>query len=137
AILNGPLSSLTDLVSRLSSYRGHPMARAGLELAFADLVARIRGESLSRLLGGVRDRIPVGVSLGIQPEIPALLERVDRYVGLGYQRIKLKIKPGWDVAVVEEVRRRHPDILLSVDANAAYTLADREHLKELDRFGLL
>ncbi len=137
ALLDGPLSSLEDLASRLTQFRGHPMARAGLQLALADLIARARGESLSRLLGGVRERVPVGVSLGIQRQIPALLERVDRYVGLGYQRIKLKIKPGWDLAVVEEVRRRHPAIRLSVDANAAYTLADRDHLKELDAFGLL
>ena len=137
AVLAAPLTSLGDLASRLAPFRGHPMARAGLQLAFADLVARARGESLSRLLGGVRDRVPVGVSLGIQPAIGALLERVDRYLELGYQRIKLKIKPGWDVAVVEEARRRHPDATLSVDANGAYTLADREHLKKLDAFGLL
>jgi O-succinylbenzoate synthase len=137
AILGGPLSSLDDLAARLSPFRGHPMARAGLELAFADLIAKARGEPLARLLGGVRERVPVGVSLGIQPDIPALLERVDLYVGLGYQRIKLKIKPGWDLAVVAEVRRRHPDILLSVDANAAYTLEDRDRLRKLDEFGLL
>jgi o-succinylbenzoate synthase len=137
AILDGPLSSLNDLAARLSPFRGHPMARAGLELAFADLIAKARGEPLAHLLGGVRERVPVGVSLGIQPDIPALLERVDLYVGLGYQRIKLKIKPGWDLAVVAEVRRRHPDILLSVDANAAYTLADRDRLRKLDDFGLL
>jgi O-succinylbenzoate synthase len=113
------------------------MARAGLELAFADLAARARGESLSRFLGGTRDRVPVGVSLGIQPNLPALLERVDRYVGLGYRRIKLKIKPGWDLEIVAEVRRRHPEIQLSVDANAAYTLGDRKRLKALDAFGLL
>ena len=113
------------------------MARAGLELALADLLAQARGEPLSRFLGGVRDRIPVGVSLGIQPDVGRLLERVDRYVGLGYQRIKLKIKPGWDLAVVAEVRRHYPEVVLSVDANAAYTLADRKHLKELDAFGLL
>jgi len=137
ALLDGPVSGLGDLTTRLAVYRGHPMARAGLQLAFADLIARVRGESLSRLLGGVRERVPVGVSLGIQPSVSALIERVDRYVGLGYQRIKLKIKPGWDVSVVEEVRRRYPAIRLSVDANAAYTLADCEHLKKLDAFGLL
>ena len=137
AVLDGPLASVDELAARLSAFRGHPMARAGLELAFADLAAQARGESLSRFLGGTRDRIPVGVSLGIQPTLPDLLDRVDRYVGLGYQRIKLKIKPGWDREVVAEVRRRYPDILLSVDANAAYTLADRKHLKSLDAFGLL
>ncbi|MFN2385905.1 MAG: o-succinylbenzoate synthase [Thermoanaerobaculia bacterium] len=137
AILRSKLGSLDELTERLSRFRGHPMARAGLELAFADLVARSRGESLSRVLGGVRRTVPVGVSLGIQPTIQMLLERVKTYLALGYQRIKLKIKPGWDLAVIEEVRRHHPDIPLSVDANAAYTLADREHLKRLDGFGLL
>jgi o-succinylbenzoate synthase len=89
------------------------------------------------VLGGSRARIAVGVSLGIQETIEALLERVERHLELGYQRIKLKIKPGWDVDVVRQVRRRHPGILLSVDANAAYTLADREQLAKLDDFGLL
>jgi O-succinylbenzoate synthase len=113
------------------------MARAGLELAFVDLLARSRGESIAAVLGGVRERIAAGVSLGIQARVADLLERIERYVGLGYRRIKLKIKPGWDVDVVAEVRRRLPDIPLSVDANAAYTLADREHLGRLDAFGLL
>jgi o-succinylbenzoate synthase len=137
AALAAPLASVEEMAARLSGFRGHPMARAGLELALADLLAQARGEPLSRFLGGVRDRIPVGVSLGIQSNVGILLERVDRYVGLGYQRIKLKIKPGWDLAVVAEVRRRYPEVVLSVDANAAYTLADRKHLKELDAFGLL
>jgi len=137
AALAAPLASVEELAARLAGFRGHPMARAGLELALADLLAQARGEPLSRFLGGVRDRIPVGVSLGIQPDVGRLLERVGRYVGLGYQRIKLKIKPGWDLAVVAEVRRHYPEVVLSVDANAAYTLSDRKHLKELDAFGLL
>ena len=137
AILEGALSSVEEVAARLARFRGHPMARAGLELAFADLLSKSQGRSLAALLGGVRERIPVGVSLGIQPDVPALLERVDRYLDLGYRRIKIKIKPGWDVAVVEQVRRRHPRAALSVDANAAYTLADRKHLKELDAFGLV
>jgi O-succinylbenzoate synthase len=137
ALLDGPVSGLSEVTARLAPFRGHPMARAGLELAFADLVARARGEPLSELLGGVRDRVPVGVSLGIQPDVSALIERVERYVALGYQRIKLKIKPGWDLDVVAAVRRRFPDVRLSVDANAAYSLSDRAHLKKLDAFALL
>jgi o-succinylbenzoate synthase len=137
ALLKAPLRGRDDFAQRLSAFRGHPMARAGLELAYVDLLARAGGVSVSRFLGGTRDRVPAGVSLGIQAEIAELMDRVDRYVGLGYQRIKLKIKPGWDVAVVEAARRRHPGIGLSADANAAYTLADREHLKKLDVFGLL
>jgi O-succinylbenzoate synthase len=137
AMLAGPLGGISDLAQRLAPFRGHNMAKAGLELAYMDLLARMRGQSLSNLIGGTRERIPVGVSLGIQPTLDQLLERVDRYLGLGYQRIKLKIKPGWDVSVVREVRRRHKDILLSVDANSAYTIVDREHLKALDDFDLL
>lgn len=137
AILGRPVSTLSELAERLAGYRGHPMARAGLELAYVDLLARSRGTSVASLLGGVRDRIAAGVSLGIQTDVPALLERIERHVRLGYRRIKIKIKPGWDVGVVREVRRHHPDVGLSVDANAAYTLDDREHLKELDAFGLL
>jgi len=137
AILGEPLRDISDLAQRLAPFRGHNMAKAGLELAFMDLCARLRFQSLSHLIGGTRERIPVGVSLGIQPSIDLLLDRVDRYLGLGYQRIKLKIKPGWDISIVREVRRRNPDILLSVDANAAYTLADLDHLRVLDDFGLL
>lgn len=137
AILDQAVASLDDLATRLSRFRGHPMARAGLELAYTDLVARLRGESLARLLGGERERVPVGVSLGIQPTVEALLDQVDAYLALGYRRVKLKIKPGWDRDVVAAVRRRHPTSLLSVDANAVYTLADREHLKALDAFDLL
>ena len=94
-------------------------------------------QSLSALIGGELKRVAVGVSLGIQPTVDRLIERVERYLGLGYQRIKLKIKPGWDLDVVAEVRRKHPEILLSVDANSAYTINDRDHLKKLDDFNLL
>jgi o-succinylbenzoate synthase len=137
ALLTDPISDLDDLARRLAPFRGHNMAKAGLELAFMDLLARTKQQSLSALINGGRKRVAVGVSLGIQPTVDALLERVDRYLDLGYQRIKLKIKPGWDLDVVARVRRAHPDILLSVDANSAYTLADQDHLKQLDDFNLL
>ena len=137
AILGEPVRDVSDLAQRVAAFRGHNMAKAGLELAFMDLFARLKCQSLSHLIGGTRERIPVGVSLGIQPSLDHLLERVDRYLSLGYQRIKLKIKPGWDIDVVRDVRRRNPNILLSVDANAAYTLADLDHLRELDEFDLL
>lgn len=136
-ILAEPLGGLEDMVGRLARFKGHPMARAGLELAFTDLVARLRNESLSCLLGGTRHEVAVGVSLGIQPRIDDLLRRVEQHLALGYQRIKLKIKPGWDVDVVREVRRHHPTVLLSVDANGAYTLDDADHLVRLDEFDLL
>jgi o-succinylbenzoate synthase len=137
AILSRPVTDLPDLSARFNSFRGHNMAKAGLELAYMDLLAKTKGKSLSDLIGGTRAAVPVGVSLGIQPSLDQLLERVDRYLAKGYQRIKLKIKPGWDVDVVREVRQRHPDIMLSVDANSAYTLAAEDTLRALDDFGLL
>ena len=137
ATLSGPVSSLADLSARFAPFRGHNMAKAGLELAYLDLLARARDQSLSELIGGTRTRVPVGVSLGIQPALYQLLGRVDRYLAQGYQRIKLKIKPGWDIETVREVRRCHPDILLSVDANCAYTIGEENHLRLLDDFGLL
>ena len=136
-VLAAPVTGLNDLAARFDKFRGHNMAKAGLELAYADLLAQAKGLSLAQLLGGTREHIPVGVSLGIQPTIGGLLKRVDHYLALGYRRIKLKIKPGWDLDVVAEVRRLHPDILLSVDANSAYTLEDKDHLKKLDAFDLL
>lgn len=137
ALMARPVAGLTDIAARFALFKGHNMAKAGLELAYVDLLARIENKSLSPLIGGTRKRVPVGVSLGIQPTLAALVKRVDRYLELGYQRIKLKIKPGWDIEVVGEVRRRHPDILLSVDANSAYTLREMDRLRVLDDFGLL
>lgn len=137
ALMAAPLTHLGELAERFAPFRGHDMAKAGLELACLDWLARATDQPLSALLGGTRPRIPVGVSLGIQPRLAELMERIDEYLALGYQRIKLKIKPGWDVDIVAAVRQRHPDILLSVDANSAYTLADRQHLKRLDAFNLL
>src|SRR5215216_4378627 len=137
ALLTEPIVDLDDLAHRLAPFRGHNMAKAGLELAFMDLLAQVTQQSLSSLIGGELKHVGVGVSLGIQPTVPRLLERVEKYLDLGYQRIKLKIKPGWDLDVVAEVRRRYPDILLSVDANSAYTLDDQDHLKKLDHFNLL
>ncbi len=136
-MLSRPLCDLAELAARFASFRGHNMAKAGLELAYVDLLARATNQSLSQLIGGTQARINVGVSLGIQPTVGRLQENVERYLADGYQRIKLKIKPGWDVDVVREVRQRHPDILLSVDANSAYALADQDHLKLLDDFNLL
>jgi o-succinylbenzoate synthase len=137
ALLTAPLTGLNDLARRLARFRGHNMAKAGLELAFMHLLAQVNEQSLSALIGGELKRVAVGVSLGIQPTISRLLERVERYLGLGYQRIKLKIKPGRDIDVVDEVRRKYPQILLSVDANSAYTFDDVDHLKQLDQFNLL
>jgi len=117
--------------------RGNRMAKATLENAIWDLEAQRRGISLSQLLGGVRETIPCGVSIGIQGSIAELLDVIEREVAAGYQRIKLKCKPGWDVEVFERVRNRFPDIALSCDANSAYRLRDADHLATFDSFDLL
>jgi o-succinylbenzoate synthase len=117
--------------------RGNRMAKATLENAIWDLEAQRKGISLSQLLGGVRETIPCGVSIGIQSSIPELLDVIGREVAAGYQRIKLKCKPGWDVGVFERVRDRFPDITLSCDANSAYRLKDADHLASFDNFDLL
>jgi O-succinylbenzoate synthase len=117
--------------------RGNRMAKATLENAIWDIEAQREGVSLSHLLGGVRDTIPCGVSLGIQPTIPDLMALIERELAAGYQRIKLKCKPGWDVEVFEKVRSRWPEIVLSCDANSAYRLRDADHLVTFDAFDLL
>jgi O-succinylbenzoate synthase len=117
--------------------RDNPMAKATLENAIWDIEAQREGISLSRLLGGVRDSIPAGVSLGIQQSIPALLATIEKELAAGYQRIKLKCKPGWDVEVFEAVRNRWPGITLSCDANSAYRMRDFDHLVSFDNFDML
>ena len=120
-----------------SLVRGNPMAKAALENAIWDLEAQREGVSLSQLIGGVREVIPCGVSLGIQKSIPELMDIIERELAAGYQRIKLKCKPGWDVEVFEMVRSQWPDISLSCDANSAYRLRDADHLVTFDEFDLL
>ena len=117
--------------------RGNQMAKATLENAIWDLEAQREGVSLSRLLGGVRDSVVCGVSLGIQSSIPELMAIIEKELADGYQRIKLKCKPGWDVDVFERVRSRWPGILLSCDANSAYRLRDEDHIASFDAFDLL
>ncbi|HLB14043.1 MAG TPA: o-succinylbenzoate synthase, partial [Burkholderiales bacterium] len=117
--------------------RGHPMAKATLVNAVLDAELRALGRSLAAHLGAERERVECGVSVGIATSTPALLEQVAGYLEEGYRRIKLKIEPGTDVERVAAVRGAHPDILLSVDANAAYTLSDAEVFRALDAFGLL
>jgi O-succinylbenzoate synthase len=119
------------------SVRGNPMAKAALENAIWDIEAQREGMSLSSLLGGVRDVIPCGVSLGIQKSIPELMDIIEKELASGYQRIKLKCKPGWDVEVFDHVRNRWPEITLSCDANSAYRLGDSDHLVGFDAYDLL
>ncbi|TDD17148.1 o-succinylbenzoate synthase [Kribbella turkmenica] len=122
----------------LSQFKGHRMAKAALETAVLDASLRAKGVSLARELGAVRSRVAAGVSVGIMDSIEELLDAVDRYLEAGYLRIKLKIAPGWDVEPVRAVREQvGDDVLLQVDANAAYTLADAPHLARLDPYDLL
>ncbi|WP_180903789.1 o-succinylbenzoate synthase [Nonomuraea indica] len=122
----------------LEPVKGHRMAKAAVETAVLDAQLRAAGESFGRYLGAVRDRVPCGVSVGIMDSVPRLLDAVEGYLAEGYVRIKLKIEPGWDVEPVRAVRERFGDaVLLQVDANAAYTLADAPRLARLDAFDLL
>jgi O-succinylbenzoate synthase len=134
--LSGPVDGVS-VAPRLARFRGHRMAKGALEMAVLDAELRTRGVSFGRELGAVRSRVPCGVSVGIMNSIPELLDAVTGYVDEGYVRIKLKIEPGWDVSPVRAVRERFPDVLLQVDANTAYTLADARHLARLDPFDLL
>jgi O-succinylbenzoate synthase len=125
-------------VSELTAHiRGHQMARGGLEAAVWDLEARLHNRPLWRHIGGSRPEIPCGVSIGIQNSVEELLEKIATELAAGYQRIKIKIKPGWDVDVVRAVRERFPAIQLMADANSAYRLRDAARLKELDAFYLM
>jgi len=117
--------------------RGNRMAKAALENAVWDLEAQQEGVSLSRLLGGVRDTVACGASIGIQHSLPELLKAVERDLAAGYQRIKLGCKPGWDIEVFEQVRSRWPSVSFSCDANAAYRLRDNDHLASFDAYDLL
>jgi O-succinylbenzoate synthase len=117
--------------------RGHRMAKAAIETACWDLEARRMNVPLWKHLGGVHLEIPCGVSIGIQTTPNELLEKIEKELASGYQRIKIKIKPGWDLQVIKKVRERWPDILLTADANSAYTLADVALFKELDQFHLM
>jgi O-succinylbenzoate synthase len=126
-----------DIFPALKAIRGHNMAKAAVEMAAWDVYARQRGEPLGRSLGGTRDRIASGVSIGIQDTLADLAVKVERERAAGYQRIKIKIKPGWDIDAVSMIRDRFGAIPLMVDANAAYTLADAGHLARLDAFDLM
>jgi o-succinylbenzoate synthase len=133
----GPLDAHA-VAQVLQPFRGHRMAKAALEMAVLDAELRAEGRSFARELGAVHERVPCGVSVGIMDTVPQLLDAVAGYLDEGYVRIKLKIEPGWDVEPVRAVREQFgDDVLLQVDANTAYTLADARHLARLDPFDLL
>ena len=137
-VLHHEFESASDVGARSAHIRGHLMAQGGLEVAVWDLEARQLGKPLYQHIGGgARREIPCGVSIGIQDSVPQLLQKIETELAAGYRRIKMKIKPGWDVDVVRQVRHRFPDILLMADANSAYTLADAPRLKCLDEFNLM
>ncbi|MFN8605996.1 MAG: o-succinylbenzoate synthase [Vulcanimicrobiota bacterium] len=130
-------SSPQEWFESVRHIRRNYMARAGLEAALWDLFAQCQNMSLARLWGGQRQSVEVGISLGIESGLERLLPRVEDALLEGYRRVKLKIKPGWDIEVVRAVRQRWPELVLQVDANSAYRLEDSQHLAQLDEFNLL
>lgn len=144
ALLGKTISSATEVPELMGAVRGHPLAKHALEAACWDAMAKAKGMSLAdafsaHLPVGHKSRgyAQVGVSIGIQPSVDATLEIITKRLQQGYGRIKLKIQPGWDVELARGVRKAYPDIVMMLDANSAYTLADADYLKQLDEFNLL
>jgi O-succinylbenzoate synthase len=136
-LLKADVARGSDVPALLEQVRGHRMAKAALENAVWEMEAQRKGVPLGKLLGGTRERIPCGVSIGIHKTPALLMETIAKELAAGYRRIKLKCKPGWDTEIFAEVRQRWPEILLSCDANSAYRMSDAEHIAEWDRFNLL
>ena len=137
AVLGRYLNSARESVPLMAKVRGHRMAKAAVENALWDAEAKQKKQPLWKLLGGTRQEIQCGVSIGIQDSIEQLIDKVQLELAAGYRRVKLKVKPGWDLKIIERVRSRWPDISLSCDANSAYTLDDVDHLRKFDQFNLL
>jgi O-succinylbenzoate synthase len=136
-VLGVEFSHPRDVFPALRRVRGHHMAKAAVEMAAWDLFARQAGSPLAAVVGGTRSRVAAGVSIGIQDSLEQLADRVGAELADGYQRIKIKVKPGWDLAAVATVRERFGQVPLMVDANAAYRLEDAGHLAGFDQFGLM
>jgi o-succinylbenzoate synthase len=130
-------NAASEVFDLLAQVRGHNMAKAAVETAIWDAEAKQKNLPLAKLLGGTRDEISSGVSIGIQPSIEALIAKVEKELAAGYQRVKIKIKPGKDVALARALRQRFPRIRLMVDANSAYRLEDAPLLQQLDQFFLI
>jgi O-succinylbenzoate synthase len=137
ALLEHEITSGRDCPSLFARVRGHRMSKAGVENAVWDAEAHLKQQPLWKLLGGSRREIVCGVSIGIQNSPEQLLDKIATELSAGYRRIKIKVKPGWDLNILETIRARWPDIVLSVDANSAYTLDETEHLRKFDAFNLL
>jgi len=136
-MLGNDVKDAADFQNLVSGIRGHYLAKAGVEMALWDLLGKRENKSLRQLLGGVREKVEVGVSVGIQESAHSLVKTVGDYVSQGYARIKIKIKPGRDVEDASAVRTEFPNIRLQVDANSAYSLDDIQILKPLDKLNLL
>lgn len=136
SVLGKDLQNVGEAIEGYEKVRGHRMAKAGLEAALWDAFAKTKGISLSQMMGGTRKKIDVGVSIGIQESVPALLKKVEGYLAEGYKRIKIKIAPGLDLQFIEALRKAYPSLLLQVDANSAYTLSDIDLFKKMDHYGL-
>jgi o-succinylbenzoate synthase len=137
SVLGQSFSMAPECVPLMGKIRGHRMAKTAVENALWDAEAKERKQPLWKLLGGTRRQIECGVSIGIQDSVQQLLNKVETELAAGYRRIKLKVKPGWDLRILERVRSRWPEILLSCDANSAYRLDQIDHLREFDNFNLL
>jgi O-succinylbenzoate synthase len=136
-IIEREMTSSLDFQALVGNVRGHLMAKSGLEMALWDLQGKLENRPLREMLGGVRNRVDVGVSVGIQANPQALVSTVANYLAQGYRRVKIKIKPGRDIAETKAVRQAFPELRLQVDANSAYTLDDAMRLMPLDELGLL
>lgn len=137
SILGKNISGIDEAIAFYEKVRGHMMAKAGLEAALWDLFAKSKNISLSKMMGGTKTKIDVGVSIGIQNSVEELIKKIEGYLSEGYKRIKIKIAPGNDIQFVKAVRKEFPEILFQVDANSAYTLNEINLFKQMDEFKLL
>ena len=137
SLIGRNIAHAKESAALMSRVRGHNMAKAALENALWDAQAKSTNQPLWKLLGGSRNEIDCGVSIGIQDSHEQLLDKIETELAAGYKRIKVKVKPGWDVDVLGKIRKRWPKILLSCDANSAYRPSDLSHIKKFDDFGLL
>lgn len=136
AILGKDLKDVAEAIALNAKVRGHMMAKAGLEAALWDAFAKSQNISLSKMLGGTRNKVDVGVSIGIQSSVPELIKKVEGYLAEGYKRIKIKISPGFDLQFIDALTKEFPGLLLQVDANSAYTLDDINLFKKMDEYKL-
>jgi O-succinylbenzoate synthase len=136
-VLNREIEHPDEISQIFSNIRKNNMAKSTIEGAVWDLYAKQKGVSLANALGGTKKEIEVGISIGIQKNVDELLHLIEKYVKDGYKRIKVKIKPGWDVEVMREMRKHFPNVPLMADANSAYRLDDVDRLKALDEFDLM